>query len=823
MHPTWRNTQYALRSLIRAPGFTVVAVLTLVLGIGANAAIFSAVEAILLHPLPLANADHVVFISTYLPKTNTDVNVLTPAEFQDVADRKDLFANVGAYNPVTVNVTGNGDPERIEAISTAGALFDVLKVKPSLGRLYDSSDVLANRRVVMLTYEYWMRRTGGAIGRDALGTAITLDDTAYTIVGVLPRGFDFPHGVSIWSPRQLRPGACAKLDRDRNDPLSHSCKYATTLARLRDTVDITRARVAVAEMMTRWRQTTPTYYANGIEQTLHVRPLITVVAGELRPILLLLFAASGFVLLIACVNVACLQLVRTMTRLREIALRQALGATRLAIAIQIIDETMIVALLGGGGGILIGAFIITTAKNRLTTLPIDASAFRLNPEVLAFSLGIVLLTVFLCAIAPILRAASVDPGDVLRAGGTRTASLGRHRTRFLSGAVVVQVAAALVLVAGCSMTVESLSRLSAVDPGFRADGLVSIRLLLRSNRYRGWAKTVAFASEFDARVRAIPGVQAIAIAAMAPYDADRGDGWVAPASPASDASTAHRSLMPFFNMVSSNYFDVVGARLISGRMFDESDVARFHSDTAIQVGSVIIDETLARQLYPNGDAIGKQLGPRTPMPTIVGVVSPIREAKLATSGVGNLYYPGAEFLRERTFVIRTSLPFATISPVLRGIVHEIDPDLPIASIVAVRADIARSLAPRRIASDILGGFAGLALLLAMLGVYGVLSYAVTQRRKEMGIRLALGANPRDLRRFIIGGVARLALTGLALGLLVFVAAGRYLSSLIYGGSAYDPLTIVSCAAGLGALALFAAWIPARSASRLDPAGVLRAE
>jgi putative ABC transport system permease protein len=823
MHSTWRSIQYALRSLVRARGFTVVAVLTLVLGIGANAAIFSAVEAILLHPLPLSNADRVVFVSTYLPKTNTDVNVLTPAEFQDVADRKDLFASVGAYNPVTVNVTGDGDPERVEAMSTAGALFDVLNIKPSLGRLYDSSDVRANRRVVMLSYEYWMRRTGGAIGRDALGTAITLDDTTYTIVGVLPRGFDFPHGVSIWSPRQLRPGTCAKLDRDRSDPLSHNCKYATTVARLRDDVDITRARVAVAEMMTRWRQTTPAYYANGVEQTLHVRPLITVVAGELRPILLLLFAASTFVLLIACVNVACLQLVRTTTRLREVALRQALGATRLAIASQIIAETTVIALLGGVGGIFVGRIIITTAKNRLTTLPVDATAFRLNPFVLAFSLGVVLLTVFLCAVAPILRAASVDPGDVLRAIGTRTASVGRRRTRFLSAAVVVQVAAALVLVAGCTMTVESLSRLSAVDPGFRADGLVSIRLLLRSDRYRGWAKTVAFASEFDARVRAIPGVRAIAIAAMAPYDAERGDGWVAPATPAGDASTAHTSLMPFFNMVSSNYFDVVGARLIGGRVFDESDVARFHSDTAIQVGSVIIDETLARQLYPNGDAIGKKLGPREPMPTIVGVVNPIREAKLATSGVGNLYYPGAEFLRERTFVIRTSLPFAAIATMLRAIVHQIDPDLPIKSIVPVRADIARSLAPRRVASNILGGFAGLALLLAMLGVYGVLSYAVTQRRKEMGIRLALGANPRDLRRFIVGGVARLALAGIALGLIVFIAGGRYLDSLIYGVSPHDPLTIVGCALTLGVLALIATWIPARSASRLDPAGILRAE
>ncbi len=257
------SIRHAARSLARTPGFTAIAVLTLVLGIGANTAIFSAIEAILLHPLPVPSADRVVFVTTRLAKTASDINVLTPAEFQELAERKDLFAGVGAYNPATVTVTGTGEPERVDAISTAGALFGVLGVKPFLGRLYDSTDILANRRVAMLSYAYWLRRTGGSAGHDVLGSSITLDDTVYTVVGVLPRGFDFPHDVGIWSPRQLRPVPCAKLDRDRRDPLSHNCKFATTVARLRDGVEMQQVQTKLDALMTQWRRTMPQFYPEG--------------------------------------------------------------------------------------------------------------------------------------------------------------------------------------------------------------------------------------------------------------------------------------------------------------------------------------------------------------------------------------------------------------------------------------------------------------------------------------------------------------------------------------------------------------------------------
>jgi ABC-type antimicrobial peptide transport system permease subunit len=350
-----------------------------------------------------------------------------------------------------------------------------------------------------------------------------------------------------------------------------------------------------------------------------------------------------------------------------------------------------------------------------------------------------------------------------------------------------------------------------------------MRLMLPWDRYRGYAKVLAFDSELRTRISAIPGVVAITVAAGAPYDPQRGESWIRPATSAERAGMSDASISPFYNSIASNYFDVLGTRFVEGRRFDESDVARFQADTTAPTGSVIIDETLARQLYPEGHAAGKKLGPWLPMPTIVGVVNATRESQIASDGAGNVYYPGAEFLKDKTLIIRTRLPLETIAPRLRAIVHDIDSQLAIANIDAVERDINRTLTPRRLASNILGAFAGVALLLAMLGIYGVLSYTMTQRRKEMGIRLALGAAPSELLRFVVGGAARLALIGLVLGLIVFLAAGRYLQSLVYGVSAHDPLTIVACTLTLGVLAIFAAWIPARSAASLNPAQTLRAE
>jgi putative ABC transport system permease protein len=823
MTETLRSIRHAARSLLRAPAFTVVTVLTLVLGIGATTAIFSAIEAILLHPLPVRSADRVVFVSTYLPRTRSDINVLTPAEYQELSGQSSLFASVGAYNTATVSVTGEGEPKRVDAITTNGALFEVFGIKPLMGRFYDSSDVRANRRVVLLSYGYWVHRTSGSTNGDVIGASITLNDSAYTIVGVLPRGFDFPHGVGIWSPRQLRPIACAKLDRDRNDPLSHNCKLATTVARLRDGVEISHVRTVVAAMMTQWRRSMPQYYDAETDQTLRVNTLATVIAGEMRPILLLLFAASAFVLLIACVNVACLQLVRTSGRAREMALRAALGASRLTVAMHILAETIVISVLAGIGGVLVGKLIVTAMKGRLTTLPIDATALRIDPVVAAFALGATLVTTILCAVAPVMRVSSVDAGDVLRGGGTRNSSAGRRRSRFLSSAVIVQVAAALALVVGCAIAVEGFAQLTMVDPGFRADGLVTMRLLLPRDHYRSWANVLAFESDLNSRVASIPGVHGVATAAAGPYDAQRGASWVGVASSAEHAGNENASVTPFYNMISANYFDVLGIRLVAGRTFDESDVARFHADSPVHVGTVIIDETLARKIYPGVDAVGKKLGPSEPMPTIVGVVNATRESKLATDGSGTLYYPGADFLGDRTIIIRTTLALSVIGPMLRGIVHDLDRDLPIANIDAVRDDINQTLTPRRLTSHILSAFAGVSLLLAMLGIYGVLSYTMAQRRKEMGIRLALGAAPAQLLRFVVGGVARLVVMGIALGLLAVLAAGRYMQSIVYGVSVHDPLTIVLCAVVLASMTLLAAWMPARSAAALDPAQTLRTE
>jgi predicted permease len=794
-------------------------VLTLVLGIGANTAIFSAVEGILLNPLPVRAADRVAFVETWFPKTTAELNALTPGEFFDLSDRHDLFASAGAFTPSSVNVTGGGEPERVGAITTADKLFDVFAIAPYLGRAYDSTDIRANRRVVMLSYAYWMRHTGG--DRKAIGTTLELNDQPFTIVGVLPPGFDYPHDVGIWTPTQLRPEACNALDR--SSPASRNCKIATTAVRLRDGVTLTQAREALAAAMTEWRQRMPQYYAPQLEQALHVNSLTDVVAGDLRPILLLLLGASGFVLLIACVNVACLQLVRTTGRAREIAVRGALGATRVRVVSQVLAESVIVALIGGIAGLALGMLGVRAMQPSIELL--SGAPVRFDLTVAFFAVGATLVTAIVCGVAPSFRAAAIDAGNALRGSSARNTSAGMQRSRFLRGAVIVQIASALVLAAGCVIAVRSFGRLSAIDPGFRADGLIAMRVTLPADRYSTAASRLAFGTSLLERIRAIPGIRAVSTTAAAPFNRWRGESSRRPVTPGTGIVSANSSLLPGFDMVAANYFDVLGTRVLAGRAFDESDISEFTSPdkTVSPIRTVIVDETLAKELYPDGDAVGKKIGPWPPMPTIVGIVADARERSLTTGGVGNVFYPGADFLNDRTIVVRTGLPVETVSAQLRAALRSVDPRIPIASVEAINEDIAQWLSPRRLAADVLGAFAALAMLLAMLGIYGVLSYSMQQRRKEMGIRLALGAAPGDLLRLVVGGASRLAGVGIGAGVVIFIAIGRYLQSLVYGVSARDPIALIACAAVLGGLALLAAWIPARRAAVVDPAETLRAE
>jgi putative ABC transport system permease protein len=813
----WHDLRLAYRALRRSPGFAIAAVSTLMLGIGANAAMFSAVEALLLRPLPVHGLSQLVFIETHFPKSDVRLNALTPGELHDVGDRRDLFDAVGGYVPTDVNVTGSGAPQRVSAISTAGALFDVFGVRPYVGRLYDSSATFGNSDVVVLSYGLWHDLTGA--DPKAIGTTVRLDDRSYEIIGVLPPAFRFPRGVQIWTPRQLNANRCYTLDW--RDSSSRACKVATTVARVRQGVQMPRLRAALAAAMIGWRHNLPRYYPRDVDQTLLVTPLVDELAGELRPILLLLIGAVGFVLLLVCANVACLQLIRVTRHARGIAVRAALGADTWVIARQPITESLILAIAGGALGIAVAQVLVTLLPSVDPRLFAVIGPLQLDPLVLAFSAGVSLLSVLLFGVAPAIRAARIGAGDTLRSSASRNATAAVGRSRFLSSAVVVQVAITVVLLSGCGVSLRSLLRLLEVDPGFRPAGLITMRVTLPAARYKDVPSRFAFNQALVDRLRGIPGLTAITTAGAAPFDReDKGDrSATAGDKPAQENAT----LRPLWTLVDSNYFQTVGIPLRAGRTFSGSDAASLRTGTPNAAPVAIIDQTLAEKLFPGEDPIGKKIGPWAPQLTVIGVVGSTKEADIAAAGVGLIYSPGGAAESDQTILVRSQMPLTELAPQLRAAVHDVDPALPVAGISRMTEILSSSLAPRRLASIVLAGIGGLALLLAMLGIYGVLSYSMSQRTKEIGIRLALGARPNAVVHMVLQSGATLAGLGIVAGIVAFAALGSAMSALVFGISARDPVTLTASVALSAIVALLASWIPAQRAARVDPVSALRAE
>src|SRR5713226_5382681 len=482
MADLWQDLRSALRGLQRAPSFTVPTVLTLILGIGANTAIFSAVEAVILHPLPVHGIADLVTIETDIPTASLHDAGLSAGEVYDLVDRRDLFEAIAGYRTAGVNLTNVGDPQRVAAISTIGPFFDVFQIRPYLGRFYTPRDVESgNAHVVVLSHDFWRQLTGG--DRSAIGTTLQLDDQSYEVVGVLPPGFRYPRGVQIWTPQPLAPF----LGRGER-----CCLVVPTIARPHPGVSLPKLRAELAVAMAGWQLRLPQFYPSQNPQRLVARSFVEALAGQLRPILLLLIGAGGFVLVIACANVASLQLVRTVIRSKEIAVRAALGAGRPAIVRQLATETLLLAVTGGLAGLVLGALLIRWIGRSDAAQFATLGDLRLDPLVLIFSVGVTLVAATLFGVASTLRAANVNAGGALSDAGARGASAGTSRNRVLRTAVVLQIALALVLILDSAVARQSLARLLAVDPGFRPDGVLTMRLALPASRYGEAARKLAF-------------------------------------------------------------------------------------------------------------------------------------------------------------------------------------------------------------------------------------------------------------------------------------------------------------------------------------------
>jgi putative ABC transport system permease protein len=806
MRTLWQDVRYGIRMLRKHPGFTLVAVLTLTLGIGANTAIFSVVNAVLLRPLPFTQPDRLVKV--WPQKTRTSVS---KAEFVEIRDHSQSFDDLAAYSGWSFTLTGRGEPAKLSGARTTATFFSLLGVNAVLGRTFVAEEDQPERsRVALLSYAAWENRFGG--DQNIVGQLITIDGQSHTIVGVLPRDFNFPDNqfsrvkFELVTPAPLDPG-------DAND---FTAGYLNVMGRLKQGLSPEQAQAEVVNIARNARvkfARKPDNY--GLEAS--VNPLQRELIGETNQMLLVLLGAVGFILLIACANVANLQLARTTARNREIAIRTALGAARGRVIRQLLTESVLLSLLGGTLGILLAMWGIAILVSLLPEEIPRLNSIGIDLHVLSFSLGLSMLTGMLFGLAPALQGSKVDLQTALKEGGrTSTTGMGGRLRSLL---IVMEVGLALMLVIGAGLLVKSFWRLQQVDPGFQAENVLSLRLSPPSTSYEGAARKRVFYRQVMERVQSLPGVKAAGAIHLLPMGGSNWD----PALRVEDHPLPEGTALPSvdWRLITSGYFQAMGIRLIRGRYFTEDD-----NEKALPVA--IVNEALARRYWPNDDPIGKRIRggfEGKDWVPIVGVVSDVKEQGLDLPTHLEMYRPYAQspFISSLTLMVRTDADPSGLATAIRQEVWAIDKDVPITDVQPLTQVVSQSIATRRSTMLMLGAFAGVALLLGAVGIYGVVTYSVNQRTHEIGVRMALGATSRDVLRLIVGQGMRVILTGVVLGLVGAYLATRALERLLFGVSATDPLTFASVSVLLTVIAFLACLIPARRATRVDPMEALRYE
>jgi putative ABC transport system permease protein len=803
-----RDLRYAVRGLISRPLVTSIIVITLALSIGANTAIFSVVNAVLLHPLPVPWLNQLVVLQDDFSGLNLHGAPVSVGEALDLLHRTDLFQSATAFDASDLNLTGSGEPRRVAAVSTLGDFFSVLDARPYLGYAYRPTDSEnGHDHVVVLSYDFWQELTGG--DSRVIGRTLRLDDESYEVIGVLGPEFHYPRTAQIWRPIRVTPRTL--------EPDQRGSDVLTAIARLRPGTSIHDLPGQLAAEANRWHQRIGRdAYPEAIGHSLSMQPFVAYLAGQLEPILLVLCGAVAFVLLIACANVASLQLVRGARRARELAIRTALGAARWRLVRELLVENAALAVAGGILGLGVGDLVITLiAHSDAGTFAMLRSA-RLDPMVLAFTGLVTALSAVLFGTVPALRTVRVDAGDVLIEARGRGTSASPRSNRFLQGTVVVQVALALTLLLGSGLLIRSLAKLLNADSGFRPRQVMTMEISVEGPRYSTPASRLALHDALLERLRAIPGVEFAGTAWGLPFT-DLGTSSpfrIIGRPPVTGAQEPHANMW----RVGGDYFRAMGIQLVAGRTFTGADV-----DGAQEVS--IVDETLAKQFFPNENPLGKEIN-QGPTSTIIGVVRSVKKDDLGAPDKAAVYYPYSQTawaIGSMSVAVRTTLPMSAVAPLLRSAVRDLDRTLPIFDIAPMQERVGRSLGARRLAMSVLAGFAGLSLLLAVLGIYGVLSYAVSQRRHEMGIRLALGADAGGVVQLVVRSGVALVAMGLVVGIAGFLVLVRVMTSLVYGISTYDPITITIAVALLAGAGLLACYLPARRAAAVDPVEALRSE
>jgi len=799
-----QDLRYGVRLLVKNPGFSAVAVFALTLGIGANTAMFSVVNAVLLRPLPYEESDRLVFLSER-SQVLEGMSISYP-NFLDWRQQNSAFENIGVYRRQSYNLTGSGEPERLQGGMVSADLFAALRVSAARGRVFtNEEDQHGATPVVVLSHALWQRRFGG--DPNILDQTLTMDGRQFTVIGIMPPDFLFPSRVELWTPvgqSSKNPGWESRGN--------HPGLYG--VARLKPGITVQNARDDMEIVASNLEKQYPD---SNTGNRVTVTPALEQITRDIRPALLVLLGAVGFVLLIACANVANLLLARAASRQKEMAIRTALGARRWRIVRQLLTESLLLSVAGGMFGLALahwGVKLIIAISP--TTIP-RSREIGLDARVLAFTIGVSVLTGLIFGIVPALQASKPDLNETLKDAGR--GSTGR-RHLFRSGLVVCEVALTLVLLVGAGLMIRSFYRLQQVDPGFTSGNLLTFSVSLPQNKYPEKPQRVNFYQQLLQNLGSLPGVESVGMATGLPLG---NNGWQSGfwIDGRPEPGQGQRPLTEVA-FVSTEYFQTMKMTLLKGRYFGQQDNQQNKNGTPT-VG--IIDEEFAKRYFADEEPVGKQLAFWGGKVEIVGVVKRVKMEGLSTdSNRVQSYFP---YLQNpgngMSLVVRTTGDPIALANAAREQVLAIDQDQPVYAVQTMGQIWNDSIAPDRLNLMLLGGFAALALILAAVGIYGVMSYSVTQRTHEIGIRMALGAKQSDVLRMIAGQGMKLAVVGLAGGLGIAWGVTRLMKSLLFEVSATDPLTFVVISVVLAAVALGACFVPARRATKVDPMIALRYE